>query len=54
MAFQGCPSLASVTFDGTIAPTGFYHSLNVDPAFLGDLIEKYLTGGIEHIPQPHR
>jgi hypothetical protein len=40
-AFFVCDNLASVTFQGTISSNNFG-----DPAFFGDLRDKYLAGGI--------
>jgi len=43
LAFFSCPSLTSVTFEGTIASGKFGDN---NSAFSGDLVEKYLAGGI--------
>jgi hypothetical protein len=42
-AFSGCTSLTSVTFQGRIASSVFD---DFNPAFPGDLVTKYLAGGI--------
>jgi hypothetical protein len=44
-AFDGCNSLTSVTFQGTITSNNFGHYTDITP-FRGDLREKYLAGGI--------
>ena len=43
-AFDGCTSLASVTFQGTIPSSGLGNDPNF-PTFPGDLRDKYLAGG---------
>jgi hypothetical protein len=46
-AFSSCSSLASVIFQGTIASDKFDDNIfGYSPPFYGNLIEKYLEGGI--------
>jgi hypothetical protein len=43
-AFEGCNSLISVTFQGTIDSSGFAENPGF-PGYEGDLLAKYLAGG---------